>query len=249
MKSTFTDLHTHILPGVDDGAKTLEEALQMLRMQKINGVERVALTPHFYPLREELQVFLEKRQKAYDKLLSNWDGENMPQLQLGAEVHYSPELVEKELCSLTIGQGRYLLLELSNMTVPAHMEEVLRIMLEQGLMPVLAHVERCIYFREQPDRLVRLVEQGALAQITAAALINKRTRHFAEICLKKNVAQIVASDIHTLAEDAVCLGNVANRTDGALIANGESFARAVWDNMPHPTFAVSPIKKNILGYC
>ena len=112
MHSAFTDLHTHILPGVDDGAKDLEKALEMLRMQKACGVERVALTPHFYPLREEFQSFLDKRQQAYEGLLPNWDAESMPDLRLGAEVHYSPALAELDLRRLTIGQSDYLLLEL-----------------------------------------------------------------------------------------------------------------------------------------
>ena len=110
MEITLTDLHTHILPGIDDGARNLEASLEILRRQKENGVERVALTSHFYPLREELQDYLDKRQRAYEELMSAWDAETMPQLRLGAEVHYSPSIVEMDLRSIALAQSDYLLI-------------------------------------------------------------------------------------------------------------------------------------------
>ena len=245
--SAFTDLHTHILPGVDDGAKNLEKALEMLRLQKASGVDRVALTPHFYPLREEFQAFLEKRQRAYDELLPNWDRETMPDLRLGAEVHYSPTLVELDLRSLTIGKSNYLLLELSDTAFPAHIEAILKMMLQQGITPILAHVERCVYFLEEPSRLVHLVEMGALAQVSSKSMVEKKRQKFVEICLKKSVAQIVASDIHDLWEEKYLLGNIAPNTDGK-ITRAEDFAQAVWDNAPPPVYKVNPIKKTLFGY-
>lgn len=248
MHSAFTDLHTHILPGVDDGAKDLEKALEMLRMQKACGVERVALTPHFYPLREEFQSFLDKRQQAYEGLLPNWDAESMPDLRLGAEVHYSPALAELDLRRLTIGQSDYLLLELSNNAFPAHIETILKMMLQQGITPILAHVERCVYFLEEPGTLVQLVELGAMAQVSSKAMVEKKKKKFVEACLQKNVAQFIASDIHDLWEEKYLLGNIAPKTDEKLITRAEGFAQAVWNNAPPPAYTVSPIKRTLFGY-
>ena len=244
----LTDLHTHILPGIDDGAADLEKALQMLRAQKANGVERVALTPHFYPLREEVEEFLEKRQGTYAQLMSNWDAETMPQLRLGAEVHYSPGLTEMDLRSLTLDKTDYLLLELSDTVMPAFIEQVFQCAQDQGITPVLAHVERCVYFAERPERLLRLIEMGALAQISLRMLPTRRIRNFAEVCLQNNVAQIIASDIHALGEGKSTLGELVEGLSEETVKQAEAFARAVWDNTQLPAFEPIPIRKKLFGY-
>ena len=244
----LTDLHTHILPGVDDGAEDLEKALQMLCAQKASGVERVALTPHFYPLQEELEAFLEKRQQAYDQLMANWDAETMPQLRLGAEVHYSPCLADMDLQKLTLDKTDYLLLELSDTVFPSLIEQVLQRILDQGITPILAHVERCAYFASRPERLLRLVEMGALAQISLRVLHNKKMRNFAEICLQRNVAQILASDIHGIGTVKSALGELLEDLDKETVEKAEMFARAVWDNAQLPAFEPIPIRKKLFGY-
>ena len=245
---TLTDLHTHILPGIDDGAANLEQALQLLCLQKSKGVERVALTPHFYPLREDLEHFLMRRQRAYELLQNHWDADTMPQLQLGAEAHYSPKLVELDLHRLAIGQGKYLLLELSDMTYPTHIYRVLEMMLEQGIRPVLAHVERCAYFREEPEHLVRLVEAGALGQLSVGAFAKKNKQKFAKICLERNAAHILASDIHMAQEERAWLNNAPKYMREEAAMRAEMFARAIWDNSELPAFKVSPVKKKLFGY-
>lgn len=249
MKWSLTDLHTHNLPQFDDGAQTMEIALQMLRMQKQSGVDRVALTPHYYPLREELGSFLERRQRAYDMLLSRWDRETMPDLRLGAEVRYSPLLAEMNLRALTIGESDYLLLELSNTAVPTHIEEILKHILQQEITPILAHVERCDYFRQMPDQLSHLIAMGALAQVTARALVDRKDQKFAEACLKNGNAQIIASDIHDSAEDKACLGNILGKLNEDWILRGEEVSKAVWENSLPPAFTINPIRKTLFGYC
>lgn len=248
MGMTLTDLHTHILPGVDDGAKDLKASLEILRRQKESGVERVALTSHFYPIREELQSFLDRRQRAYEELLSAWDEGTMPQLRLGAEVHYSPALAEMELRSIALAESDYLLLELSDTTLPAHIEQVIRIMQGQGITPILAHVERCTYFMEDPAKLMRLIELGALAQVTTRALHNKKRQKFANICLHKNVAHIIASDVHGAWELKTGLGAMKGVLSEAAVEQAERFAQAVWDNTPLPAVEPIPIKRKLFGY-
>ena len=247
-KVFLTDLHTHILPGIDDGAKNLERSVEILLAQKASGVERVALTPHYYPLREELEAFLEKRQKAYEQLRLAWDEETMPQLRLGAEVHYAASLAEMDLRKLTLGQSDYLLLELSDTAVPAHIEQVLAIILEQGITPILAHIERCSYFCEEPARLVGLIEMGALAQVSALALARTKANKFADVCLRNHVAQIIASDVHGIGKGMSCLGDFAKKIDKERVIRAETFARAVWDNSQLPAFEPIPVRKRIFGY-
>lgn len=243
----LTDLHTHILPGIDDGAQDLDSALQMLCAQKAGGVERTALTPHFYPLREELDSFLEKRQQAYALLMSGWDKNAMPELRLGAEVHYSPGLAELDMSLLTLEKTDYMLLELSDTVQPALIEPVLQHMLDQGVIPVLAHIERCVYFAEKPARLLRLIEMGALAQISLRRSSNKKLQKFAMLCLEKNAAQIIASDIHTPGPKTA-LGELAADMSPEAVEKAEAFARAVWENSRPPEFEIIPVRKKLFGY-
>lgn len=244
----LTDLHTHILPAVDDGAKDLETSLNMLRMQRESGVERVVLTPHFYPYREELEAFLERRNQGYQLLLSQWCKDTMPLLRLGAEVRYTPQLVEMDLRKLTFGQSDYLLLELSNTELPAYIEQVLEFVLGQGITPILAHIERCTYFRLEPQRLKRLIELGALAQITAEAVSSRADRRFARSCLENGLAHVIASDIHSLPGKN-CLGNIARQLDEDLVGRAEEFALSVWNNACPPAFSIYPVRKGMFGYC
>lgn len=248
MEIALTDLHTHILPGIDDGAKDLEASLEILRRQKQSGVERVALTSHFYPMRQELEEFLDRRQSAYEELMSAWDEETMPQLRLGAEVHYSSAIADMDLRSITLAQSDYLLLELSDTAVPAHIEQVIKIMQAQGITPILAHVERCEYFMEDPGKLVRLVELGVLAQISARALQCKRRQKFADVCLRKEVAQIIASDVHGAWELKTGLGGLKEKLGEERLGRAESFARAVWDNTRLPAFEPTPIRRKLFSY-
>lgn len=242
----LTDLHTHILPGIDDGAKDLEAAMQMLRMQKASGVARVAVTPHFYPLGESLEEFLERRQQAWELLLPGWDGSTMPQLRLGAEVHFSPCLADMDLRKLTLHETDYILLELPDAIQPTFLEPVMQQILDRGITPILAHVERCVYFAEKPAKLQHLIEMGALAQISLRMLPNKRVRQFAEICLQKNVAQIIASDIHSAENTA--LGVLAEGMPEDIVERAELFARAVWDNAQLPDFTPAPVQRKLFGY-
>lgn len=248
MKQGFTDIHTHILPSVDDGAQSVEDALELLRLEKQKGVERVILTPHFYPQAETLTDFLARRDRSYSALMAQWEERTMPQLQRGAEVHYSPVLAELELEQLTLGAGSYLLLELPDRAFPACVEQMVVKLRSKGITPILAHVERCAYFRRQPELLMRLVQAGALGQISAKALQDKKDRRFGESCIKNGLGHFVASDLHSKTGNDLFLSEPAEGKYEELMEWTECFARAVWDGTPLPSFAVRPVRRNILDY-
>ena len=248
MKQGFTDIHTHILPSVDDGAQSLENALELLRLEKQRGVERVMLTPHFYPQEETLTDFLARRDLSYTALLFHWEEGAMPQLKLGAEVHYSPALVEMELEQLTLGRGNYLLLELPVDERPTCIEQVIDKICRKGITPILAHVERYPYFRRQPELLQRLVQAGALGQISARALQDKKDRSFGESCIKNGLGHIVASDLHSKTGKDLCLNISAERGCKELMDWTESFAMSVWNNTPMPPFAIRAVRQSLFGY-
>ena len=244
MNLSLTDLHTHILPFVDDGATDVTMSVEILCSQKSKGIDRVALTPHYYPLQETLDVFLARRQEAYTMLLSCYDKNTMPQLCLGAEVRYTPKLVELDLRQLTIGSGSYLLLELPDMGTPPLLEQIVDFMLLQGITPVLAHIERCDFFRNEPEELLKFAQRGVLAQISASAIAG-RVDDFALACLKNGLAHVISSDVHRVSDLAV-LSSLNKYRD--FLQWSESFAKAIWEDSPLPAYSIAPVKRSLFGY-
>jgi len=107
------DFHTHILPAVDDGSKSVEESLEMLAMEREQGVETVVLTPHFYPQSDRPHRFLDRRQRAFEKLMAAGGAEQLPRFRLGAEVYYFNGIGSWEgLKDLAIEGTKYVLIEM-----------------------------------------------------------------------------------------------------------------------------------------
>ncbi len=248
MKDLFTDLHTHILPEMDDGAETVGDAIKLLQMQRQQGVARVALTPHYYPAQEEPDAFLDRRQKAYDALMQQWDGDTMPHLRLGAEVGFAPVLTHMDMRRFAIEGTDYLLLELPDETAPFYVNEVVKEIFSQGITPILAHVERCAYFRHKPEHLYQLIQMGALAQVSAISLWNRNDNKFVDCCFQKGLVHIIASDAHRMNMKPPCLGNVISKIDYVKAQWAEEFARSVWDNLHPPIYSIQPMKLGLFGY-
>ncbi len=236
------DIHCHILPGVDDGAESLDEAKIMLDLQRKSGVKQLYLTPHFYPDEEDLDVFLSDRQKAWDELSADSD----LQIRLGAEVAYGHELLSLDLRKLTLGQSEYLLLEFP-MYYPAYVMQTVERLLKQGMIPILAHVERYLYFRRDPDLLKELIDLGALAQVTAQALFDKRDRNFAMACLRHNLAQIVASDAHNTTERKPCM-ELLHKLPEELMQRHKEYSAAVWENRLPGFVEATAVNDTYFGY-
>ena len=196
----YTDIHTHILPGVDDGAQTLEESLELLEEQYRTGVRQIVLTPHFYPEKETLEAFLTKRANAYETL-QDAVRTQLPRLQLkvAAEVRYSTKLMEYDLRPLCIEETPYMLLEFSTHIKPFMFEQGLFYMQRQGVVPILAHTERYPYVMQDPPQIAEWIDSGMLIQINAASLLRAGAeKKNAEKLIKWNMAHLLASDTHAL---------------------------------------------------
>lgn len=242
----MTDIHTHILPGVDDGAETGEASLAMLRLQRQSGVERLYLTPHFYPRRQEFEEFLEKRAAAWETLRTLTAGADIPEMRLGAEVHYSPDILEMDLRRLTLGDTDFLLLEMPHMIYPAYGERVVSRLLEEGITPILAHVERFPYFRKDPALLKQLIDLGALGQVSADALHLKLDKGFAKACLGCGLAQLVGSDAHNMDDRRPCMEEVGKLPE-QMVRQIEIFSECIWENEVPPMVRTALPKKNFFG--
>lgn len=241
------DIHTHILPGMDDGAGDPAQALAMLAIQKECGVNRLFLTPHYYPQRRSAEEFLERRAESWARLQEAAGNDTQLQMRLGAEVHYCPQILDLDLRQLTLGGSDYLLLELPGRTYPPFIEQVTEEVLERGIVPVLAHVERFSYFRREPALLRRLIDMGALGQVSADALYRIGDRGFARACLDHELAQLAASDAHNTTDRKPGLEAVSKLPEQLRSRMAEA-AAAVWENGTPPFVWTTELKKTFRGY-
>lgn len=241
------DLHCHILPGIDDGPKELSDAKEMLAMQQASGVECLFLTPHFYSEEKKVDIFLSDREETWEKLNAALTPREKTQIRLGAEVRYGEHLLSMDLRSLTLGESDYLLLELPGQRYPAYIHKFIDELLGKGLIPILAHVERYTYFREEPELLKGLVDIGVLAQVSAQALFDKQDKNFSVACLQHGLAQIVASDAHNTTVRKPCMEEI-RKLPKNLQQLHDAITSAVWDNELPPYIRTTSVKKTFFGY-
>ncbi len=225
------DLHTHILPGLDDGAKSLDEALQMARVAAADGIRTVAATSHFgFHLKLTWPAIVE----AVDALNQALVAEALPlRVAAAAEITISPEVLDvlERNGALTINGSRYALTELPFDQYPLYTERVLFEMQLRGIVPIIAHPERNSQIIKDPDILGRLVQRGALAQITTTSLLGGfggATKRAAEHMLKHNMAHFLASDAHSPKDRRPELSQAAERA--AKLIGQEAARTLVQDN-------------------
>lgn len=201
----MTDLHTHILPGMDDGSPDVETSLALLRTEHEQGVHMVALTPHFYRDRESPEHFLERRQRAAECLLESLsklsaeERETYPQLTLGAEVAWLPGMADwLELPKLCYFKTKYLQLELPFYPWNDEMfHQIYSMMSRTGLTPVIAHLDR--YFECQHSRQIdELLDLNVPFQLSAESLLHFSTRGKALSLLQRHETRLLISDCHSL---------------------------------------------------
>lgn len=195
------DIHTHILPGIDDGAQTVEESIGLIKAEEQQGVSHIVFTPHFVLQNKTLEKFLEERNTSFallsEKIKENGLFSNM-KFSLGAEVRYDPNLVREDLFRLCIEGTSYLLLEPLNV-YPFNFEQTLDAILNMGITPIIAHVERFNYLIKDEKLLSRLLNNGVVFQSNAqAVLLKKFGSNKAKTLIKKGFVQVLASDTHNL---------------------------------------------------
>ena len=196
----MTDLHSHILPGIDDGAKSARESLQLLQMQKSQGVHQIAFTPHFRSESDQIDSFVERRRKAAAALIEPYRAANLQiRCKVGAEVSYSPRLLERDLSPLCLRGTKLLLLEFPFDHYPSSAENVVYQLIRRGHVVLLAHVERYHFFQEDPNLLLPLIESGAYVQVNAGSVVrHQKMRRLVISMIRHGMVHAVASDTHSV---------------------------------------------------
>ena len=198
----MTDFHSHILPNVDDGSKSLEEGLKMLELLSAQGVNRVVATPHFYPNRYSVAEFLEKRNSAYKQLKPHVTT-NHPQIVLGAEVKFYDGISRLEnLDNLFVENTDILLIEMpferwSEYTV----KQLINLSASGVCTVVIAHIDRYIRFQSKTV-LYELIRNGILFQANAEAFKRFFDKRRMLKLLKEHQIHFIGTDCHNLTDRA-----------------------------------------------
>lgn len=194
------DLHSHILPGVDDGARSLREARDLAVAAAAEGVEAIAATPH---VRSDYPTRAERMELGVAELRRDFANEGIAvEVLHGAEIELGRlwEIPREELVRLSLGQtGRYVLLEFPYRGWPPAAKAAIYTLRDLGMAPLLAHPERNPAVQDNPERLQPLVENGAIVQITAASVdgrLGRASQETAERLLELGLVRVLASDAH-----------------------------------------------------
>ena len=196
------DIHAHILPRVDDGAESFDEAFDMAVMAARCGVQALAATPHSNHDVGFVNYESDNLAASFDRLQDMLKKEHVPlQLYRGMEIWASTDIVEKLACGklLTLNRTKYTLVEFPFNEEPWWIEAVLKEMLEAGYLPVIAHPERYYCVQEEPNCLHEWRKMGAFAQMNKESILGRLGRHAAataEVLLKHNLINCLASDAH-----------------------------------------------------
>ncbi len=197
----YIDIHSHILPAIDDGAKSLDVSIALLKQAKENGISSVICTPHFYPEAEELEAHLKKCRTAYEALKEAIKNEDLPDIFLGHEVQYFTGISKcADLDKLCIEGTTILLLELPFMTPLSEymLKEVISIDRDLGITVILAHIER--YANDRLfKKLLKIIANGeAKGQINADSVLNPSTLKTVQKLIKRRYVSYIASDAHSI---------------------------------------------------
>ncbi|MEP9373757.1 CpsB/CapC family capsule biosynthesis tyrosine phosphatase [Mesorhizobium sp. KR1-2] len=196
------DLHSHLLPGCDDGAADLEMALAMARRAVDDGVRVMACTPHILPgLYTNDANGIDARVTSLRQALGEADIDLT--LVVGADVHIAPDLPEKLRNGTvpTLNGSRYFLLEPPHQVLPPQLENLVASLIGAGFVPILTHPERLAWTRSHYDVVNRVNGAGCLMQITAGSLtgsFGRMAQYLAERMLDEGRVDVIASDAHNL---------------------------------------------------
>lgn len=193
----FFDIHTHLLPGVDDGARDMDDALALLAMAQADGTQAILLTPHY---RGRFRQNTPQQLEEIYRQLCRQAPEGMT-LYLAAEAGYERDLADKlsEGKVLSINGGRYVLLEFSDATPKSLILDGVFEVLNAGFTPIIAHVERYDAFRRHKDLADEVLDAGALLQLNADSVLGTSGGEIKRYChhlLKKQKVHFIASDGH-----------------------------------------------------
>ena len=193
------DMHSHVLPGMDDGAESVQESLEMLKDAYAQGVRTLVVTPHCHAFCEQdISNFLDKRNKAYDELLKAiaQTDDSYPDIILGAEVALYRQIVKlPSLKKLCIGNTDYILLEPMFENFSEQIGEWIFEIGLKGMKPIVAHIDR---YTDLALRKIGIFQLDAVLQLNASVFLSMYERRRVRKFLSEDKTFIIGSDMHNM---------------------------------------------------
>ncbi|MCM3586968.1 tyrosine protein phosphatase [Mesobacillus maritimus] len=204
------DIHCHILPGMDDGAQTVHDSLEMANLAVQEGITTIIATPHHKNGRYEnpKELILNR----VEELNRHFQQENISLKVLpGQETAINGDMMEdyEQSQIMTLNGTQYVFVEFPSSHVPRYAEKMLFDLQLKGLIPIIVHPERNAEIIERPEKLYNFVNKGSLAQVTAGSVcgkFGKKIKSFSEQLIEANLVHFVASDAHNVTSRAFHLG-------------------------------------------
>jgi len=233
------DIHCHLLPEVDDGPKSWDAALEMCRIAAADGITHIVATPHsndrYAYNREALSGVL-------DDLRARARG--IPELSLGCDFHLSYDNLQEVLATperFTINASRYLLVELSDFSIPTQIADCFLKLGDRGVTVIITHPERNNILRQNPQRILEWVELGCAVQVTANALTGfwgQRVARTAAWLLEREAVHVLATDAHDPEHRIPVLSQAR---DMVAQVHGHDLAQALVEDNPRAILAGQPL--------
>lgn len=193
------DIHSHILPGVDDGAADVAAAVSLLEIMKQQGITDVIATPHFYAMDNNIDEFEHNVAKAYSDLYAATVGKDLPNVSIGCEVFYFTGIGRSTgIRELTLCRSNHILLELPNCRFDKEiLRDITDITDRLGLTVILAHLERYASEKGFKDLLKLVDNESVLVQINASSLFNPYLKKATLKLINSGYASFLATDTHS----------------------------------------------------
>lgn len=246
------DLHTHILPDWDDGAKDWDESFRMCHIARKDGIEKVVLTPHIYRMSkhgDDLRVLEARMAEMWERAA------RIPvALYRGAEVFVHHNMVEDiKKNRFAVNDSNYVFIEFPADHVPHGSRELIFRMMLEGFIPIISHPERNALLGERPGVLYELVNMGCLGQVTSKSVSGEfgpETKKRAVVFLKHNLVHFIASDAHDWERRPPELSRAVEAArkivgEEKALAMVTEIPQAILDNKPVPDYGepVNPVRK------
>jgi len=232
--SPVIDFHSHILPAVDDGSISVEESIAMLRMEKEQGITHIVATPHFYADCDTPEDFLDRRDRAEDKLRRAMaEYPELPEIIVGAEVHYFRGINDSDALRMLTIRGTFaVMIEMPELPwSDAALTEVGMIYERHGILPIVAHVDRYIAPLRTYGIPAKLAELPVLVQANGDFLLKRSSASLALRLLRQDKIHLLGSDCHNTTSRKPNLGEARNiiqqRLGNAILERIDSYGADV----------------------
>ncbi len=198
------DFHSHILPGIDDGAENVDMSVKMIGIEKASGINTIVATPHFYLSDQSFDSFLSARDEAYEKLIP--ESEKLgTEIVLGAEVLYTHSLADIDMTKLCIGNTKYMMIELPYNQLSRNFIRSFHSFIGSiypDVVPVLAHAERYLNFTDE-ESLYEVLNCDIIVQLNSGSFkMFSPSIKFMHGLIKHDMAHLLGTDCHNITSRA-----------------------------------------------